>query len=282
MLLEVLLSIGLLALILSTLGEVVIISGGTTRGGQSNKATWAAQEGLAALQSMKFSDLTTTTTGTLSFSGNQWHLSSGSPQTIGTGITRVVKVVSVNRDASCNIVASGGTTDVDTKTLQSLVTWIDLAGRSHTVTLSSLKTQWDNPQGSCFKPTEAGCSNIDYLTSGQWYGGKQLRTVYFANTCNSTPIVIDKIILTWDNGAEIQQMFIGSTKVWSSAGPGTPRGEQNSGATLDISDFTLQPGVQYELNKTQFEHAMAGTTVTITLIFSDGTSFSTPPFVPTS
>lgn len=279
-LLEVILSIGLLALILSTLGQVVMISGGITRGGQSNKALWAAQEGLSALQSMSFSDLSPTSTGTLSFSGNQWHLGSGAPQTISTGMTRVVKVLNVNRDASCNIVSSGGTSDIDSKTVQSLVTWIDLAGRSHTITLSSLKTQWNNPQGTCFKQTEANCSNIDYLTNGQWYGGKQLRTVYFSNTCNNTPIVIDKMIFTWSNSTEIQQVFIGSTKVWSASGPGTPSGEQNSGTTLNISNFTLQPGVQYELNKTQFDHAMSGTTITITLIFSDGTSFSTPPFVP--
>jgi hypothetical protein len=282
MLLEVLLSIGLLALILSTLGSVVLVSGGTTRGGQSNKAALAAQEGLAALQTMSFADLSATETGTLSFAGNRWTLGSGAAQTISTGITRFVRVRAVNRDASCQIVSSGGTADIDSKTLQSIVNWIDLAGRSHNITLSALKTQWENPQGSCFMPTEAGCSNIDYLTSGQWFGGKQLRTVYFANTCSNAPIVIDKIIFTWNNGAEIQQVFIGSTKVWSSAGPGTPRGEQHSGVTLDISDFTLNPGVQYELNKTQFEHAMSGTTVTITLIFSDGTSFSTPPFVPTN
>lgn len=280
MLLEVLLSIGLLALILSTLGEVVLISSGTTRGAQSNRAIWAAQEGLSALQSMKFSDLTTTSTGTLSFSGNRWLLGTGSPQTIGTGITRAVQVKSVNRDASCQIVSTGGTTDVDSKTVESNVNWIDLAGRTHNITLSSLKTQWDNPQGSCFMPTQAGCSNIDYLTSGEWFGGKQLRTVYFANTCSSAPIVIDKMIFTWDNGSEIQQVFIGTTKVWSSSGPGTPRGEQVSGIELDVSNFTLDSGVQYELNKVQFENAMSGATVTITLIFSDGSTFSTPPFVP--
>lgn len=281
LLLEILFSVGLLALILSILGGVVLISKGTSRGGQSNRATWAAQEGLAALQSMKFSDLNETETGILSFSGNQWHLDSGSPQTISTGITRTVHIKSVNRDESCQIVSSGGTVDVDSKTLESDVNWIDLSGQTHTITLSSLKTQWENPQGSCFQPSEANCSTIDYMTSGQWYGGKQLRTIYFENTCTSTPIVIDKMIFTWNNSANIQQVFIGSTKVWAENGPGTPSGEQSSGITLDISDFTMNQGVQYELNKTQFDRAMSGTTITITLIFSDGTSFTTPPFVPT-
>lgn len=280
MLLEVLLSIGLLALILSTLGSVVLVSGGTTRGGQSNKAVLAAQEGLAALQTMSFADLSATETGTLSFAGNRFTLGSGAAQTITTGITRSVRVRAVNRDESCQIVSVGGTEDVDSKTLESIANWIDLAGRSHNITLSALKTQWENPQGDCFTQSEANCSNIDYLTNGEWFGGKQLRTVYFANTCTDAPIVIDKIVFTWDNGAEIQQSFIGSTKIWSASGPGTPSGQQLSGTILDIEDFSLDPGVQYELNKTQFTKAMSGTTISISLIFSDGTSFSTPPFVP--
>lgn len=279
-LLEVLLSIGLLALILSILGGVVLVAGGVSRGGQSIRAAWAAQEGLSAMQSVAFADLSFTDTGILSFSNNRWTLGTGAPQTIASGITRTVQVKQVNRDQSCQIVTSGGTPDEDSKTLESRVNWIDLAGRSHTIALSSLRTQWDNPQGTCFLPSQANCSNIDYLTNGEWYGGKQLRTVYFANTCSNAPIIIDKIMLTWDNGAEIEQSFIGSTKIWSKAGPGTPSGDQVSGTILDIQDFSLDPGVQYELNKTQFDKQMSGTTITITLIFADGSSFSTPPFVP--
>ena len=281
-LLEVLLSIGLLALILSTLGGVTLISTGTTRGGQSLRASWAAQEGLSAWQSLSFADLTATDTGTLSFLNNKWQLAtSGAPQSISTGITRTVHVKAVNRDASCQIVASGGTVDVDSKTLESDVNWIDLAGRSHAVAFSSLRTQWDNPQGSCFQPTQANCSLIDYATNGQWFGGKQLRTVYFSNTCSSKTLVVDKMILTWSNDTKIQQAFIASTKVWSAGGPGTPSGSQESGTTLNVQDFSMSPGVQYELNKTQFDGPMSGTTLTITLIFSDGTSVTTPPFVPT-
>lgn len=279
-LLEVLLSIGLLALILSTLGGVVLISGGTTRGGQSVRAGWAAQEGLAALQSMTFADLLTTDTGTLTFVNNKWILGAGAPQTITTGITRTVHVKNVNRDASCQIVTSGGTSDVDSKTLESDVNWIDLAGRTHTITLSSLRTQWGSPQGNCFKATQASCSNIDFTTSGQWFGGKQLRSVYFTNTCADKTPVIEEMVFTWDNGAQIQQAFIGSNKVWSSSGPGSPSGQQNTGTKLEVQNFSLSPGVQYELNKTQFTKAMSGSTISIKLIFTDGTSITTPLFVP--
>ncbi len=279
-LLEALLSIGLLAVVLSTLIGIVLISGGNGRSVQSSRAEWAAQEGLSALQSLSFGDLLNTDTGILTFSSNQWQLTSGAPETIATGITRIVHVKPVNRDTSCQIVSSGGTSDTDSKTLESDVNWIDLAGRTHTISFSSLRTQWDNPQGTCFKPSQASCSNIDYTTSGEWFGGKQLRTVYFTNTCTGTTPVIDKMIFTWNNDSEIQQIFISSTKVWSTSGPGTPSGDQDSGTTLDVQNFSLSPGVQYELNKTQFDHAMSGTIITITLIFTDGTSTTTPPFVP--
>lgn len=278
-LLETLLSVGLIAIILSTIGGVVLISGGNGRAAQASRAEWAVHEGLSALESMSFSDLALTSVGSLSFSGNKWVLGSSAPQTIATGITRTVQVKQVNRNASCQIVSSGGTADSDSKTIESDVNWIDLAGRTHSIALSSLKTQWGNPQGSCFK-TQAGCSHIDYQTSGQWSGGKQLRSVYFTNTCAGTTPVIDKIVMTWSNSAHIQQSFISSTKVWSSSGPGTPSGSQSSGTTLDIQNFSLSSGVQYEFNKTQFDSPMSETTVTITLIFTDGTSLATPPFVP--
>src|SRR3989338_3556431 len=211
-LLEVLLSVGLLALILSVLGGIVNVSGGVSRGGQSIRAAWAAQEGLRALQSVSFADLTTTAVGSLSFSNNRWLLGASAPQTITTGITRTVRVKDVNRNASCQIVSSGGTLDPDSKTLESDVAWIDLAGRTHAMTFSTLRTRWDDPQGSCFQPSQANCSNIDYLTNGQWFGGKQLRTVYFSNTCSGAPIVIDKMIFTWEMGRKLSRFLLAQTK----------------------------------------------------------------------
>ncbi|MEI6511482.1 MAG: hypothetical protein WCO25_05625 [Candidatus Uhrbacteria bacterium] len=282
-LLEALLAIGTLAFFLMAANGLAFIAKvGSGRTHQAELATWTAQEGMDALQSLSFSSLTNTTVGSLSFAGGRWTLGTSAPQTVGTNMTRTVKVSSVSRDGSCNVVTSGGTTDADSKKLESVVAWTDVAGRSHTTTLSSLRTQWENPQGTCFKPPAAQSTQvtIDFTTAGQWFGGKQLRMVYVTNSGTSA-VVVDKVKLTWTNGREIQQLFFGTTKIWSSSGPGTPSGTQQSGTDLNAQNLTIAAGQTVELNKTQFTGSMGGTTLTLKLTFTDGSSVTTPPFTPT-
>jgi len=282
-LLEALLAIGVLAFFLmAASGLAFIAKVGSGRTHQAELATWAAQEGIDALQTISFTSLSNTSVGSLTFSGGNWTLGTSGPQTIGTGMTRTVKVGSVSRDASCNVVTSGGTVDADSKTIESVVSWTDVAGKTHVSTLSAMRTQWENPQGTCFKPSVPQNTHvaIDFATSGQWFGGKQLRTVYIINS-GTAAVTIDRVVFTWTNAQEIQQSFFGSTKVWSSGGPGTPSGTQVSGTELNIQDYAISAGQTVELNKTQFTGAMSGTTVTIKLIFMDGSSVQTVPFVPT-
>lgn len=282
-LLESLLAIGILAFfMLAASGLAFIAKVGSGRTHQSELATWSAQEGIDALQSLSFSELANTDVGSLTFAGGRWTLGSAAPQTIGPGMTRTVRVLSVNRDASCNVVTTGGTVDADSKTIESVVSWTDVAGRAHSSTLSALRTQWENPQGTCFAPSQPQADQviIDFATEGQWFGGKQLREVEIINS-GTTSVTIDHVVFTWTNAQEIQQSFFGSTKVWSSGGPGTPLGTQVSGTDLNIQNHTINAGQNVEINKTQFTGPMSGTTVTIQLIFTDGSSVTTVPFVPT-
>lgn len=281
-LLEALLAIGLLAFFLmAASGLAYVAKVGSGRTHQAELATWAAQEGLGALQSLSFGDLANTETGSLSFASGRWTLGTSGPQSVGNGITRTIRVRSVNRDGSCDVALSGGTEDADSKTLESSVSWTDSAGHPRSSTLSALRTQWESPQGTCFMPVVPQASGvvIDFTTSGQWYGGKQLRQVYITNN-GTSGAVVDKIAFTWTNSAEIQQIFFDSTKIWSSGGPGTPSGTQVSGTVLDSSNFTIAAGQTIQLNKVQFTGAMSGTTVTITLTFTDGSVAATPPFYP--
>lgn len=279
-LLEALLAIGILAFFLTAVSGLVFVANvGSERVHQSELAIWAAEEGLEALQSLDFSSLLNTNTGSISFLNNHWQLNTNGPQSLGNAITRTVRVLAVNRDASCVVVASGGSVDSDSKTLESSVAWTDILGRSHQIILDALRTQWENPQGSCFNPQQAGQVAIDFLTNGQWFGGKQLREVFVTNN-GASAVTIDHVVFTWDNDEEIQQSFFNSTKVWSASGPGSPSNEQHSGTDLNIQNFTLSAGQTIELNKTQFSGAMSGTTITIKLIFTDGSSITTPPFVP--
>lgn len=279
LMLEVLITLGIGGLFSAALlGYILMANSSTDRSKENTTALWSAQEGLDALQTIAFSSLSNTTVGTLSFAGNRWTVGGGGPETLADGSTRLIKIEDVSRDSECLVVASGGTVDVDSKKLTSEVTWIDSVGRSHDITLTTLRTNWEDPQGECFAPAQA--TQVDFNVSGAVFsGGKQLRQVYFTNN-GSTNVTIDKIIFTWGNGAEFDQLFMDTSKVWSSTGPGLPLDEVETGETIDIDDFVLNAGATAELNKGQFDRQMSNVTMTMTVIFVDGSTWVSPTFMP--
>ncbi|MEK9156799.1 MAG: hypothetical protein AAB448_01530 [Patescibacteria group bacterium] len=279
MLLEALIAVGVASMyITGILGLVLTANRSSDRAEETERAVWNMNEGLEALQTVTFADLPTTNTGSLTFGSGSWAVGALGPQILSDGMIRTVKIQSVNRDAQCLVVASGGTLDPDSKTLVSEVSWTDTAGRLHTISSSSLRTNWENPTGSCFAATMV--NQITFDISGAVYsGGKQLRQVYFTNN-GTTAATIDKIAMTWNNGAEFDQLFMDNSKVWSASGPGTPAGSQLSGTELDIQNFVLAPGATAELNKGQFNINMGGTTLTMTVTFTDGSSWTSPVFYP--
>lgn len=275
--LEALLAVGLVLIFLSALGSLFFISiNGGSKIHQNEQANLIAQSGLQALRTIAFDDLNLTSLGHLVFSDPVWTLGAGS-ETIGN-FTRTVRVEEVQRDGSCNIVASGGTVDPDSKLIESEVTWDDFAGRNHQLVLSSLETRWNNPQGPCFQ-LSAAASLIFHIEFTYWYGGKQLRELFLENG-GTVPFTITAMTLTWDNSSNLQQVFLNSTKLWSSSGPGLPPGIQPSGTRLDVEDYTMNPGDYFEMNKTQFDKNMGGTTLTLQIEFSDGSIFTSDPFTP--
>lgn len=279
MLLEALIAIGIAGMFMLALTTMLLLANRSSdRAGELQTALWNTEEGVEAMQTMSFASLPTTSTGMLSLIGNTWTVGTNGPQTLPDGSTRTLRILNVARDASCNIVTSGGTVDPDSRYLESEVTWTDTAGRSHTMTQRTLRTNWEAPTGSCFATTQAGQVDFD-IASAEWYGGKQLREIYMTNTGTGNA-VIDKITITWNNAAHIDQLFIDSSKVWSAGGPGTPSGSQSSGVELNVQNFTISPGATVELNKGQFDQAMSGTTITITVTFVDGSSYSSPPINP--
>lgn len=279
LMLEALIAIGISAIFSTALlGFVWATNVSTDRAEENTTALWSAQEGLDALQTISFTELTNTITGLLTFTDNRWVVTSGAPQILPDGSTRVVKVEDVSRDDNCLVVTGGGTVDIDSKKLTSVTTWIDSAERSHSFTLSTLRTNWENPQGSCFMASQA--SQVTFNVSGAVFsGGKQLRQVYFTNN-GSNNVTIDKIIFTWNNNSELDQVFMDTTKVWSSSGPGTPTDEVESGETIDIQNFILDAGFTAELNKGQFDSQMSNVTMTMTVIFTDASVWVSPSFNP--
>lgn len=280
LLLEALVAIGVAAMFMTALlGFVVAANRSSDRALEIQQSIWNTSEGAEALKTITFASLTNTLTGSLSFASSVWSLGTSAPQTLTDGSTRTVKVEDVYRDASCNVVISGGTLDVDSKKITSTTSWTDTAGRLHTTSTTSIRTNWQNPQGSCFKPSQAGQVTFA-VNDAQFYGGKQLRQLYFTNTGGST-VIIDKISFAWSqHDSELSQLFIDNIKVWSSTGPGTPSGEQHSVAALDIQNYTLAAGQTSQITKGQFSDSMSGSSLQMTVTFADGSIFTSPTFYP--
>lgn len=242
-------------------------------------ALWEAQQGIEALSTMRFEDLQLTETGSLSFVEDQWVLEESGPEELGDGMTRTVRVQEAQRDANCELVASGGEVDSDSYFLESEVIWTGLHGNPQTITLRTIRTNWANPDDSCFA---ADCSQLDWDVLGsEWFGGKQLREVYITNNTGETK-EIDKITITWNNSAVIQQVFFDSAKFWSSSGPGLPLGTQASGTELDGENGLINDGQTIEMHKTQFSSNMSGTTITVSYECVDGSAVTFGPFTPSN
>lgn len=278
--LEALIAVGIASLYLGGLVSLLMVANAASdRARQTEQATWNMHEGLAALQTIAFADLLTTDTGSLTFAGGRWAVGTGGPVTLADGMTRMVKVQPVYRDENCTVTTSGGTVDPDSLSLESTVAWMDNAGRLHDVLSRSLRTRWEDPQGSCFGAVMA--TQVTFNISGAAFsGGKQLRQVYFTND-GGTAVTVDKIMMTWNNGAEFDQLFMDTSKVWSQTGPGTPLDEVETGEEIDIQNFVLPAGTTAELNKGQFNINMAGATLTMTVTFTDGSVWTSPAFDPT-
>lgn len=282
LLLESVLASALLAIFsVAILSLTVTANQGTGKVLEEQDALWRIQEGLEALRTIPFDTLTPTNPGSLSWSGSSWTLLGGGPETLAGGMTRIVRVQPVERNVDCVIVPTGsGTVDPDTLAIESEVQWTDPLGRAQNVRLSSIRTRYADPQGDCFVSEQAGQIGINLTLEAEWFGLKQLRTLYLENL-GTNPITIEEATFTWNNGETMDQMFIDTTKVWSASGPGSPGGSQPSGTELDIVDFTIPGGATVEINKTQFSGDMRGTTLTLTLEFSDDSEITSDPFTPT-
>ena len=223
LLLESVLASALLAIFsVAILSLTVTANQGTGKALNEQDTLWRAQEGLEALRTIPFDSLVLTDPGSLSWSGSSWILGSGSENLAGD-MTRTVRVQEVERDADCVIVLTGsGTVDPDTLALESEVQWIDPLGRAQNVLLSSIRTRYLNPQGSCFVSEQASQIGINLTLEAEWFGLKQLRTLYLENLGTNPVTIGDQA--TWNNTETMDQLFIDTTKVWSATGPGSPGG----------------------------------------------------------
>jgi len=118
------------------------------------RANFLAEEGLEALRflrdrswSANLASLNTSTTYYLSFnsSNSSWSIGTSNPGTIDNLFTRSFTVENVNRNASDNIVPTGGSNDPDTRKFNVTISWTERGGAALSTTVSTYLTDiFDN------------------------------------------------------------------------------------------------------------------------------------------
>lgn len=128
---EIIIAISIMSITLFAISEVSIVY--LKQSGQNKdslKALYLAEEGLEAARSARdqswSGNIASLTMGSPYFptiSTNKWTLSNINPGLTDNIYARQVIVTDVSRDASDNIVTSGGTNDPNTKKIISTVSW---------------------------------------------------------------------------------------------------------------------------------------------------------------
>lgn len=277
-LVEAVVAIGLAILFISALMTFYLTGiQGNMASVKREQALFYAEEGIQAVRSLSFSDLSATSIGTLTFANGKWLLSSGNPEQLPNNFARSIQIIPTLRSEICGTDPDGTLADPDTFKIISTVSWIDALGKPRSVSLTSLHADLIDPTGPCFSPEQADRVSIDF-TNASWYGGRDLRDVYITNH-GTGPVIVDKVRMVWNNSNKIQQVYFDTDAFWSGSGIGSPDGDQISGIMLDGADETIGGGVT-EMKKIKFNNSMAGSTITISLFFSDGTVNTSDPFVP--
>lgn len=254
------------------------------RAAELNDVTQIAQESFSAVQSIAYNSWGNIVNGTHGLDKSlNYFIFNGSSDIINSTYTREVTIESVERDEDCDIVASGGTVDPDTKLVTTNVSWTN-SGRSLSQDFSKYFTSFDNPTTCIVEDEgEAGSLVIDIDDASIDATKKSIVGIILRNE-GSVDITIDTLTLSWTEPGTMRFIKINYDTVWNAtSGIGSPSGYQSSGTEIDIVDFTLEDGESYPVDNIRFNAKIDGSTVTITATMSDGTSVTevtTPPFIP--
>jgi len=111
-------------------------------GREQTQATSLLRESQEAVRSIRDRDFGNITAGTfgIGISSSQWSFSGTSD--VNDKFTRQINVSQASRDAGGSLVTSGGTTDPDTFTVTSRVTWNNSIGDTRQLSSSNFLTNW--------------------------------------------------------------------------------------------------------------------------------------------
>ncbi|MCK5580239.1 MAG: hypothetical protein KAJ18_03095 [Candidatus Omnitrophica bacterium] len=111
---------------------------------------------------------------------------------------------------------------------------------------------------------DAGLLMVD-LSASVLTGSKNnlLEEIYIQNATNSQPIIIERMIVSWDTSPSLRRIRINGKNVWT--------GNLASPVDADISDFTLDIiPTRYAIDYFRFDKDMTGSTVNVQFVMTGG------------
>lgn len=224
--------------------------------GQRSRAILLAEESMSAVKAIKNENYSLLTPGTFGLTYNtnlaKWELTSSIlPQ---NGFTRSVTIT--NKTPK-------------TKEILAKITWQQNEQRSAQLELTSIVSNWTNPQTPPpFTPTQADYLQINATQARLTLLNRLLTGITLTNS-GTNPISVSQMTVAWTQNTTLSQITFNLTTAWSSGGVGTPSGFQTSPANLDITDQTLQANIAQILNL-RWQGGVQNDTITITFIMIDG------------
>ncbi|OHA59542.1 MAG: hypothetical protein A2589_01620 [Candidatus Vogelbacteria bacterium RIFOXYD1_FULL_46_19] len=226
------------------------------QGVERTKAVWLAKEGLEVVRAIRDNDFNDLTDGVhgISLSDEQWQLAGG--ENVQDQFTRIITISTVPDQPGL-------------KEVKSQVSWQLGDSRPQSTELITYLSDWQEEpleEIDCFFVDVSGAS-IE-----QGAANKIIREVWIGAKC-STPVTLDKMILTWDKPNTLTKTRIAQVFVW--------QGSANTGNIIDITDTTLIPGApNVEIDQLRWVGSILGTAITVEFIMLDGSSevFIIPDF----
>ena len=242
------------------------------------------------MQSIAYNTWANVADGThgLSKGSGYWQFS-GSSDLIDDKYTREIVVSAVQRDESCDIVASGGTNDPDTKLVSANIDW-ENSGRSLSQNFSRYFSSFDNPT-TCIVEDEpegpGGQAGGMGLNTGGAFRDEYFSWINLLVTIDGVEItnesdediVIDKVQPFFDKPSmSIYKFYIDGSSKWGWFGPGSPGGSQPSETILDITNTTIEPDETVTIKMQFFTGDTGPVTFSINFIMEDETEIETDEF----
>ncbi|MDH5533906.1 MAG: hypothetical protein OEX81_05795 [Candidatus Pacebacteria bacterium] len=156
---EIIIATAIFIIMASSSMATILGSFSTSRlGSERAQADFLAIEGVEAIESIRNQNWTNLSNGTygLTQTAGVWSLS-GTPDSDPSGkFTRTITISDVERDGNGDIIASGGTVDVETKLITSTINWNFTPTRSNSIQKELYLTNWQkstSPGGGVTPPT---------------------------------------------------------------------------------------------------------------------------------